>query len=299
MSGINVNIVDDPPIRHHSKRAFIQRQAVRERSRLKCSQLKIQLAAMLQREHKATPEEIAIIEKQISHHQSKCEAVLPKNFSEILQRLLQNHNAALPNHGTIHYLQDSKCQADIILAKRANEWKSDAIISNDGDFAAHLGNKGLFVKEFKYHSHGKTFSDIVLSTACATSLVKWLDEGRITKPRFPVFDGVDSPLVRALTAVAIGCDVWPGGIKDVGASKVMTEVQQLLKLPLEADLAQIFASHLVKYKTSAVKDPYVLICFAQALMYEKCSEGYVHSSPVTLDALKRSITSQLVYLSRI
>ena len=32
------------------------------------------------------------------------------------------------------------------------------------------------------------------------------------EPRFPLFDGIDDPKMRALIAIALGCDVLPGGV---------------------------------------------------------------------------------------
>jgi len=282
-SGIDVTVVDDAPMRHHSKRAAIERRSERERSHLKCIQLKAQLAEMLQRGEKPSSEEVKLLEKQITQHRSRCESELPENFSEILQRLIQKHEDVLPNHGNLQYVKDDKCQADILLAKRAKERLSDAIFSSDSDFAAHLGDDGLFVKDFSFHSQEQTFSDIVLSATGLRSLNKWIADIKISRPKFPIFQSLKDPMIRALAAVAIGCDVWPGGIKGVGVSKVFKVIQEFSEKPPKDGPAEALAAQLVKCRSSALIDPQVLICFAKAFMYEKSSGGYVHNRPTSLE----------------
>jgi len=169
------------------------------------------------------------------------------------------------------------------LAKRAKERLSDAIFSSDSDFAAHLGDDGLFVKDFSFHSQEQTFSDIVLSATGLRSLNKWIADIKISRPKFPIFQSLKDPMIRALAAVAIGCDVWPGGIKGVGVSKVFKVIQEFSEKPPKDGPAEALAAQLVKCRSSALIDPQVLICFAKAFMYEKSSGGYVHNRPTSLE----------------
>ena len=41
------------------------------------------------------------------------------------------------------------------------------------------------------------------------------------KPKFPLFDGANDLKMRALIAIALGCNVLPGGVPGVGASSLL------------------------------------------------------------------------------
>ena len=102
----------------------------------------------------------------------------------------------------------------------------------------------------------------------------------IVYPSSPVFDGMTDPRLRALVAVGLGCDTWPGGVPNLGPAKMMKLLQ---RLP-EIDRVQRLVEALVAWPKSPVRDPRVLICFADAFMYEKTKLGYyANGSPEKLD----------------
>eukprot|EP00957_Ditylum_brightwellii_P106738 8143435-Ditylum_brightwellii.AAC.1 len=95
-------------------------------------------------------------------------------------------------------------QADALLAYRYINNRSDIIVSKDSDFPALVGPRCLMMHGFKYkQGRGKNIDK---------------EEARWKKAKFPVLAS-PSPMIHALAAVAIGCDIYVGGIKNLGAKK--------------------------------------------------------------------------------
>jgi hypothetical protein len=230
IAGIDVNYVCDGPSRHHSKRASRQRASLRERDRLAYFQAKTELATLLQSEGRQE-EAVKKLEKLIVKKRRSYQRALPANFATILEELVANESSkpdALPSHGELSFLSDEN-QADPLMAIRAREKVTDAILSNDSDFAAHLGDDGLFIKEFCYSPREQSVSKFVLSTGNKVVAEMWAGilqqnytavDGQeapvwIVEPTSPVFEGMADPRLRALVAVGLGCDTWPGGVTNL------------------------------------------------------------------------------------
>jgi hypothetical protein len=108
----------------------------------------------------------------------------------------------------------------------------------------------------------------------------------IIEPASPVFDDVNDPQLRALVAVGLGCDTWPGGILNLGPSKMIKLLQtlNLSNLGPDTDRGQeLVEEALVAWPKSPVKDPRVLLCFADAFMYEKTKLSYTSGRPENVD----------------
>ena len=135
------------------------------------------------------------------------------------------HEVRLPSHGSVSYIEDQDCEADSLIAAHAKKKMSDVVVSSDSSLLAHLGDDGLFVKDFRYRTWDLMVSELVLSAAgkketlgwsCALEWTSETVKARITKRKYAVFDGVSDPHLRAFIAVALGSHVWPGGITDFG-----------------------------------------------------------------------------------
>ena len=147
--------------------------------------------------------------------------------------LVENHNISTTvcgnNRGTIS-VEESKFQADSYIARAFNEKKCDLIFSNDSDFFAHCDG-ALIVNNFKYNGKGKDILEnlglasssraVINSVAAALGI----SENDILVPAFPIFED-QTTLVKAIASIAIGCDVYPGGVHNVGPKMIYSEISK-------------------------------------------------------------------------
>ena len=223
-AGIDVGIICDGPSRHPSKRDSVNRRAKRERARLSCLEARASLAALLQQETQPSATRIQELESKIKKFEKEAARVLPAGFASQIESLVERFSCKdghFPSHGKIIFLSET-WQADPLLAARAKRDISDAIVSNDSDFAAHLGSAGLFIKQLKCPARKEpTLTDMVLT--CASQMVadSWSKvlSGKVTflgtrgdtpdadddtalyhTPKWPIFDDaadaiVDDPMI--------------------------------------------------------------------------------------------------------
>ena len=124
----------------------------------------------------------------------------------------------------------SKWQADPAIAKRALDGEVDITLSGDSDFSVHIGfggpdgfgdvmlrkpevTQGQGLKSLQMWTGQNKTSDCVSSTLqselpAGTNILK--------KPKFPLFDGLEYIRPQTLFALAVGCDVLPGGVRQFG-----------------------------------------------------------------------------------
>ena len=135
-------------------------------------------------------------------------------------------------------------QADSVLAYRKINKMTRVICSKDTDFAALIGKDALLLRGWKLMISGRkkdnamTMSDIEIGGACNSIVnevkrilasaphslvVKW------TEAKYPIF-AHHIPCLCALTAVAIGCDVFIGGVKLLGSSNVFKTMTNWKKI---------------------------------------------------------------------
>jgi hypothetical protein len=97
----------------------------------------------------------------------------------------------------------------------------------------------------------------------------------IVEAVYPLFDQVDNPHICALYAVTAGCDVFPGGIFGLGASKIITAAKQ----QLAANGGMVEFSRLVHYFAKVHKKKKLplasletieamILAFVDAFLYE-------------------------------
>mmetsp|Transcript_24382 Transcript_24382/g.36172 ORF Transcript_24382/g.36172 Transcript_24382/m.36172 type:complete len:128 (-) Transcript_24382:389-772(-) len=94
-------------------------------------------------------------ERLIASKQNESMRSLPDDFTTALRHFCQQYEPRLPLHGNITYLEDEKAQADIFLAARVARGDTDAIMANDMDFHACLGDISLSIHSFKYEQKNK------------------------------------------------------------------------------------------------------------------------------------------------
>jgi hypothetical protein len=300
--GANINVIVDPPTRHHTKRETTRRKGNAERARLKCIDLQAKLARAMQSEQRPSDEFIQSIDKELQKNLRQHTNKLPSNFNSSLKNLVDAHVPALTGlHGTIKFLVDDVAQADAVIAARAGRKFTDLIVSADSDYAAYLGDDCLCLKSFDMK--GGSIHDIVLFAASQRETDRWLvvldwtetaTSALIEKAQFPIFEGEPNPLVRGVCAVAIGCDTWQKtGIPNCGPAKVK---QYLASLgPSTSDRARCLVELLLKsHKKCQIQNPKVLLSFADSFVYEKSSlYGYIHGDePNELDAYNKDFAGE-------
>ena len=94
------------------------------------------------------------------------------------------------------------------------------------------------------------------------------------KAKFPIFDNENDPKVRAVFVVAIGCVMWPRGIKCCGPSNIKKYLDELTS----SDNNQVIflVKNLLKtYKTCTVNNKNMICCFADALHYITINQPYM------------------------
>ena len=224
--GIQVMLVCDGVIRHHSKRATVQRKAAVQRKKL---DLIISKGELIQLSRQRQSTDSIIRKKEIEADQKKIQAKvqsLEKNIQssnidvgdcfyntlvEEIERLTEKHIGT--NGGTINACQ-AKFQADSVMSARMKNNETDLLLTCDSDQAALLGDACICVKNFKFHAKEKKMYEIDMffaSRVVLDEVVRCLglpvDSDKIVAAKYPVFESVVCPRLRSLIAVSVGCDV--------------------------------------------------------------------------------------------
>jgi hypothetical protein len=288
---IDVLIVCDPPTRHHSKRAYYQRVGKNEMERLKIMLCRMELSCAGNDSEKIRQisDDIRKLEKGESR------TSLPANFVERLQELVSTYDSG--GKGVMS-VEIAPFQADPSIADIALSGGCDAILSGDSDFAMYVGPGGpdkfgdIMIRDVKINQKQSTVTSCSLVTgqeAVASKIEdilisKGLSNVFQTRPKYPLFNEVEDPKMRALMALALGCDALPWGVPGVGASS-LHNLLQACNWNDSQDLHLEFATKLASLKKSVVRDPNALLCLANSLVYEKTTSeiGYMHHAPNTIE----------------
>jgi len=288
---IDVLIVCDPPTRHHSKRAHHQRIGKKEAARLKLMLCRMELSCAGD-----DSENIRRITDEIRKLENgESRAFLPANFVQRLQQLVSTHESQ--GKGGIS-IEIAPFQADPSMADVAISGGCEAIFSGDSDFAMYVGPGGpdklgdIMIRDIKINQKQSTVTSCVIVTGQeeVANKIEGLFNNRglsdvfHTRPKFPLFNKVGDPKMRALIALALGCDALPGGVPGLGASS-LSNLLQTCNCNDVHGLHLEFATKLTSQKKALIKQPDALLCLANSLIYEKTTSvaGYMHHAPVTIE----------------
>ena len=286
---VDVNIICDPPTQHHSKRAHHQRVGKKEISKLQLILCRMELSRSggdLERAQNFT-NTIQRLEK------AECRASLPSNFISKLQEAVSKYNTR--GRGEI-YMDIAPFQADPSIADVAIRGDCKAILSGDSDFSMYVGPGGpdhirdIMIRDIKISQKHSTITSGTLITG-QSQVAKRIEELLShhvqssvfsVEPKFPLFDGVKDPKMRALIAIALGCDALPGGVPGVGAASLSNLLKMCQDHPL---IHEKFAEILCKQRRAIFKDPQALLCIAHSLLYEKTNldSGYMFGAPIMIE----------------
>jgi hypothetical protein len=128
---------------------------------------------------------------------------------------LKESVAALTKYNKITVLT-ALFQADSVMAYNVISKNSEMILTADSDQAAILGEECMCIKNFKINKKRQQICldefELFFANKCVLnktleSIHLPIDSENIKNAKFPVFDEIGSSRVRALVAVAVGCDV--------------------------------------------------------------------------------------------
>lgn len=296
---IDVLIICDPPTRHHSKRAHHQRVGKKEKARLQLMLSRMELSH-IQSNEKEKIEQLTNNIRKMEKAEGRC--FLPSNFMERLQLLVSEH--ASQGKGEIS-IEVAPFQADPSIANAALLGECEAILSGDSDFSMYVGPGGpdnlgdIMLRDIKIHLKQSTITSCTFVTGqrkVATFIDGILSTRGLTnvfpiEPKFPLFNNVCNPKIRALIGVSLGCDVLPGGVPGLGASSLNNI---LSTIDLEADGATVdLATKLGTVKKAQLKDTQALLCIANSLVYERTTSelGYMFETPAILEKYNEAFAS--------
>ena len=237
--GFIVTIVIDGDARPDCKRATLKRRkgdSLTKINRMYCRFKVLELSSRLEKEamnenkRSEIKNELQSFNDAAKSLERKCDRFLIRDdFSGLLLHRLKSINAFKKNKNggfVCPKILKAKFQADYVIALRSVEGKNDFIYSCDGDFAALIGNECVMID--KIQNKGNVF-EVSLAGPCNKKMLDLrrrlkkskLKSSGITwiKAKYPLFQ--DQPQdVRAMIAIALGCDVWIDGIKQVGVSAI-------------------------------------------------------------------------------
>ena len=173
-------------------------------------------------------------------------------------------------------------QADIFLAKRYIDGVSHFILSKDSDFPCYAGPNSIFICSVKVYSQSRKSRDSDLGnfniSGTNNSQISHLkniivNSSATWKPaECPIFTH-PSYKIRALSAVAIGCDQFPSGISDVGPSTVYKELNNICESTppdnnYESNILDRFMIFLLFQDKTKLINREVLLTFASDFLCE-------------------------------
>ena len=242
--GVDVTIFcDRTNYRHDSKRDSVRRYAEVEMKKARLIKLRLEMMKLhgmvkdrvegidvktVEAKLSTVGKEVEALEKSIR------ESPLSQLYSQLSD--VMSNKVLGPDSGNLD-LKEALFQADAAIAFEAVKGTVDIIGSNDSDFHVLAGPAGIVISDLKFspkkkHNGGSIHS---IKIACGQwSPIEYIigvlhirpDSKVVTRAKHPVLEG--QPLrVRALIAVAIGCDANPGGIPGVGPAKIESVLSEL------------------------------------------------------------------------
>jgi len=271
-TGLVVIPVCDGPIRPDSKQATHQRIANKEKKRIKSylqratlRQLNKQLIEeqMNEQEKQKLLKEIKKLEKKCKTNDTQSQTVIPKNFAEELKRELYESGAHVTNpstNGSVGDVAVAEFQADCYMASHIINKKAVMVQTRDVDIPIICGGDCIAISKFTT----KKFELTCTSKSTLEDAMKHLPKkhkAKLVEAKCPVFDGIETPRLRALMMIILGCDVYGQGMKGTKASKLAT----LISTYNTTSEQQLYANLFEKLKTTNKLSPEVIDTYIDAV----------------------------------
>lgn len=234
--GLIMSPICDGDTRPTAKQASNNHRAIREKNRNKAVVSRQELrevSRILAQEEMNAERRSALIknretlEKSIKSAETQS---VRKSFPELLEKRLAEMKLHDVNNagGSVGKVMTAEFQADSLMVGRYLSGLCQLLMSNDADFTVFCGDGSAAVKGFtgKYST---------LSSTCRNTLeeiISYLEPAsqervKLEVPPFPIFEGIEDRKLRILLAVILGCDVSPGGVKDVGPAKILNKMKEI------------------------------------------------------------------------
>jgi len=275
----------DPEIRHNTKRAFIYRRAKNLVSDIKIRSARYELQKVTQElmnNDLSIGSKTELIEKQsnlrklASKNLSSSESI--NNAIRLLKEALADKEAKLTNEsgGRIEELKTGLYQADLLISKLHSNDPSSFIIGNDADFMMLVGSNSIQLKDFNHCMRTSKITNITLmfsSNALAKQmhikLQTFGDKSSIFKPsEYEFFSKYKSLRTRAIIGFSLGSDIYPGGCKGTGPSKLNNEI-----LKIEKSGSQNLDNDLIAWLSNKMSTTISVIeSYIEVLMYEPADD---------------------------
>ena len=277
-TGLVVIPVCDGPIRPDSKQATPQRIANSEKKRIKSYTQRKPLRLLIKRyNEESMPEqqkqellkEIKKLERSCKTNDTLSQTVIPKNFAEELKRELYDTGAHVTNpstNGSVGDVAVAEFQADCYMADQILKKKAVMVQTRDVDIPIICGGECIAISTFT----NKTFTVTCTSKSTLEDAMKHLPKkhkAKLVEAKCPIFDGIQTPRLRALMMIILGCDVYSQGMKGFGASKVAKLIASYNNISEQ----QLYANLFDKLKTTNKLSPEVIDTYIDALIYEPCN----------------------------
>ncbi len=247
-SGSRVVLVCDGSVRHHSKRASVQRQVERYKTKVQLYQTRCELMQVIKSISLATTEtekeNLKKAESRLADNSSKLEKKIDNadlDVGDILfNKLIEESQKKMEKDPKVEIIvMQAEFQADSVIAYRTMENLNDMTIMEDSDLAALCGKQCVSISKFEVSNLGKRnsqltgmelfFADVITRNAICNIIGLDVTSERASTSLYPFFDGVDDYYIRGLIAVGIGCDVYVGGVPGITLvkfSKVLVQIKE-------------------------------------------------------------------------
>jgi len=243
-SGFGVLVVFDPPLRHYTKVASIRRIGEREAARADAYKGRNEIMRISEQllDDNLSPGERDSLETARKRTQTKMKTAEKKSSSsfppidfrlrvqdEISRRRLNDSGNDFVESVT---WTTGLFQADSRIEKLVESGCGQVILANDADYSFLLGEHCLQIQSFKLDSKHDTLKDIVVKSGFKSVITDVIDPSGdlkdcIIEPvDYPLIDGKTDVRFRLSVGLALGCDVFPGGIPGVGAKTVADAIQK-------------------------------------------------------------------------
>lgn len=276
---IMVPVVDG--VRPICKQATSLRIAKMEKKRIKAFLLRKDLREANKRlvneqlndaERTALQEEIKSLERKFKSNETQARSILPPNFTNDLERELEELDAHTPNdkYGYVAKVVVGQFQADAYMAGCILRKEATMVMTTDSDIPIIAGDCCIAINQFTknfYRVRGTSASNI----KSVMQLLPKESKAKFNPAEFPFFDGVKYPRLRALIMVLLGCDVYADGMKGVKTKKLSDLIKDLGKENVTAD-QDLYLRLFHQFKTKNKLPHEVVDTLIDGLLYEPTNE---------------------------